>query len=155
MKFGLMFALLLASQVTFAQTLKEKRVKEEMLKRADSLITKIDEARASLNKEEVAAACDKIDEIFKILPDHLVGIGTNMNLFDPVVIRMENESKMHLIYIHQRHNICNNGIRGEYLDMGETDKKLKSMKKAIEKQKKKIKKSDTDYENTYNYYYEF
>ena len=60
MKLGLMFALLLASQVTFAQTLKEKRVKEEMLKRADSLITKIDEARASLDKEEVAAACDKI-----------------------------------------------------------------------------------------------
>jgi len=155
MKFGFIFALLLASQVTFAQTLKGKKVKEEMLSRADSLITKIDEARASLDKEEVAAACDKIDEIFKLLPDHLVGIGTRMNLFDPDVIRMENETKMHLIYIHQRHNICNNGVRGENLDMGETDKKLKSMKKAIEKQKKKIRKSDTDYENTYNYYYEF
>jgi hypothetical protein len=155
MKFGLMLALLLTSQITFAQTLKEKKVKEEMLLRADSLITKIDEARASLDKEEVVSACDKIDEIFKLLPDHLIGIGTRMNLFDPDVIRMENESKMHLIYIHQRHNICNNGQRGENLDMGETGKKLKSMKKAIEKQKKKIKKSDTDYENTYNYYYEF
>jgi hypothetical protein len=155
MKFGLMLTLLLASQITFAQTLKEKKVKEEMLLRADSLITKITEARVSLDKEEVVAACDKIDEIFKLLPDHLIGIGTHMNLFDPDVIKMENESKMHLIYIHQRHNICNNGQRGESLDMGETDKKLKSMKKAIEKQKKKIKKADTDYENTYNYYYEF
>lgn len=155
MKYALMFVLLLTSQMTSAQTLREKKVKEEMLSRADVLITKINEARISLDKEEVAAACDKIDEIFKLLPDHLVGIGTHMNLFDPAVIKMENESKMHLIYIHQRHNICNNGVRGEYLDMGETDKKLKSMKKAIEKQKKKIKKSDTDYENTYNYYYEF
>lgn len=155
MKFGLMLALFLTSQVTFAQSIKERKVKEEMLSRADSLITKIEEARASLEKEEVSAACDKIDEIFKLLPEHLIGIGTRMNLFDPAVIRMENESKMHLIYIHQRHNICNNGIRGENLDLSETDKKLKSMKKAIEKQKKKIKKSDTDYENTYNYYYEF
>lgn len=155
MKFGLMFALLLTSQVTFAQSLKEKKVKEEMLLRTDSLMTKIDEARASLDKEEVASACDKIDEIFKLLPDHLVSIGTRMNLFDPAVIRMENESKMHLIWIHQRHNICNNGTRGENLDIGDTDKKLKSMKKQLEKQKKKIKKSDTDYENTYNYYYEF
>lgn len=155
MKTGLMFALLLASQMTFAQSLKEKKVKEEMLQRVDKLVTKIDEARVHLDKEEASAACDKIDEIFKILPDHLVGIGTRMNLFDPGVIRMENESKMFLIYIHQRHNICNNGQRGENLDLSETDKKLKSMKKQLEKQKKKIKKSDTDYENTYNYYYEF
>ena len=155
MKFGLMLMLLLASQVTFAQSLKEKKVKEEMLARADVLILKIDEARASLDKEEVVQACDQIDEIFKVLPDHLVGIGTHMNIFEHDVISMENESKMHLIWIHQRHNICNNGVRGENLDIGDTNKKLKSMKKAIEKQKKKIKKSDTGYENTYNYYYEF
>ena len=33
--------------------------------------------------------------------------------------------------------------------MGETSKELKSMKKKFEKQKKRIKKSDTDFENTY------
>lgn len=152
---GLMFVLLIASQMTYAQSLKDKKIKEEMLKRVDTLILKIDEARIHLDKEEASSACDKIDEIFKILPDHLVGIGTRMNLFDPSVIRMENESKMQLIWIHQRHNICNNGIRGENLDLTETNKKLKSMKKMLEKQRKKIKKSDTDYENTYNYYYEF
>lgn len=155
MKTGLMFVLLLASQMTFAQSLKSKKIKEEMLTRVDTLVTKIDETRALLDKEEASQACDKIDEIFKILPDHLIGIGTRMNLFDPDVIHMENESKMHLIYIHQRHNICNNGERGENLDLNETSKKLKSMRKQLEKQKKKIKKSDTDYENTYNYYYEF
>lgn len=155
MKFGLMLMLLLASQLSFAQSIKSKKIKEEMLTRVDTLISKIDESRAHLAKEEVAQACDKIDEIFKILPDHLIGIGTKMNLFDPAVIRMENESKIFLIWIHQRHNICNNGIRGEELDMGETSKELKSMKKKFEKQKKRIKKSDTDFENTYNYYYEF
>jgi hypothetical protein len=62
---------------------------------------------------------------------------------------------MFLIYIHQRSNICSNGETGENLDISETKQKFKSMKRMLEKQKKIIKKLDTDYENTYNYYYEF
>ena len=155
MKFGLMLILVLASQVTFAQSIKEKKTKEEMLKRVDTLVLKIDETRGLLEKEEVAGACDRIDEIFALLPKHIMGVGTNMNLFDPKVIDMTQESKLHLIWIHQRHNICNNGVRGEDLDLSDTSKKLKSMKKQLEKQRKKISKSDTDYNNTYDYYYEF
>jgi hypothetical protein len=155
MKSGLIFLLLLLSQFTFAQTLKEKKIKQEMLDRVETLIVKSQEARTALKTEDVVTACGRISDLFVILPDHLISIGTRMNLFDPDVIKMENETKMILIYIHQRKNICETGETGENLDIGETDKKLRSMIKAFEKQRKRIKKSDTDYENTYNYYYEF
>lgn len=156
MKTGLMLVLLLVSQLSFAQTLKEKKTREEMLSRVATLTLKIDEARFALDKEDVGEACTKINELFKLMPDHLVSIGTKMDLFDGTVIRMENESKMHLIYLHQQSNVCASGdVIGENIDMGEVSRKLKSMKKALEKQKKKIRKADLDYNNTYNYYYEF
>lgn len=156
MKLGLMLAFLIMSQVALAETIRGKQIKAEMVTRVDSLITKITDSRDALYREDVITACEKINEIFKILPDHLVSIGTRMNLFDPKVVRMEQETKMFLIYIHQRSNICASGENtGENLDLNETEKKLKSMSKMLVKQKKRIKKSSTEYNNTYNYYYEF
>lgn len=155
MKAAILMALVLMSQVTFAQTLKEKKIKIEMLDRVDNLIAKASEARLALKKEDVALACDKIDEMFKILPDHLMAVGTNMDLFDSKIVKMENESKMFLIDMHMRSNICSRGERGENLDIKETDKKLKKMKSALEKQKKRIRKEDTNFSNNYSYYYEF
>lgn len=148
-------AVLLVSQLGFTQTLKEKRVKSEMIGRVDGLIEKTVEARSALEKEDVALACDKIDEMFKILPDHLMAVGTNMDLFDSKIVKMENESKMFLIDIHMRSNICARGERGENLDIKETKKKLKKMKSALGKQKRNIKKEDTNFSNSYSYYYEF
>lgn len=155
MKSAIIMAMLLITQITSAQTLREKKVKLEMLDRVDGLISKVVEARVALKKEDVVLACDKIDELFKILPDHLMAVGTNMDLFDPKIVKMENESKMFLIDVHMRSNICSRGERGENLDIKETDKKLKKMKSALEKQKKRIKKEDTNYSNSYSYYYEF
>lgn len=155
MKTTLVLMLLLVSQLSFAQTLKEKKVKQEMLDRADVLIAKVEEAKLALDKEDVVTTCAKINELFKLYPDHLVGIGTRMNIFDGSIVKMENAAKMSLIYFHQQSNVCARGETGEYLEIKETKKRLKAIKKELEKQKKKIKKSDTDYENTYNYYYEF
>lgn len=155
MKPVFILVLMLATQFSFAQTLREKKIKEEMLSRVDTLIAKTQEGREALDSEDVIKACDIIDELFKILPDHLVSIGTRMNLFDSKIIKMENETKMFLIDTHMRSNICSVGERGENLDIGETDKQLKKMNKSFKKQKKTIKKKDTDYNNTYNYYYEF
>lgn len=156
MKFGLMLALLLMSQLALAETVRGKKVKEEMLSRTDVLITNITDARDALEQEDVSKACEKINEIFKLLPDHLVSIGTRMNLLNSKVIRMEQETKMFLIYVHQRSNICASSSEpGENLDIKETQKKLKSMSKMLVKQKKLIKKSSTEYQNRYNYYYEF
>lgn len=151
----LILLMLFMSQFAFGQSLKEKRVKEEMLNRVDLLIEKVQQTRTYLENEEVALSCKLINDVFKILPEHLMSVGTRMNLFDPQIIKMENETKLFLIYIHQRSNICGVGETGENLDIKETDKKMKSAKKMFEKQKKKIKKSDTNYDNLYNYYYEF
>jgi hypothetical protein len=155
MPIRLIILMLFMSQLAFGQSLKEKRIKEEMLTRVDHLIEKVQQTRSYLKNEEVALSCKTINDIFKILPEHLMSIGTRMNLFDPQVINMEQETKMLLIYIHQRSNICNVGETGENLDIDETDKKMKSAKKMLDKQKKEIKKSDTNFENLYNYYYEF
>lgn len=155
MNFKLIAFIFLFSQFALGQTLKDKRIKEEMLQRVDLLIEKIQETRSHLSRDESSLACMNIKEMFKILPEHLMSIGTRMNLFDAQIIAMEHETKLFLIYIHQRSNICASGNNGENLDIIETDKRLKSMKKIFDKQKKKIKKSDTSYENLYNYYYEF
>lgn len=156
MKFGLMLVLLLVSQLSMADTIRGRQLKDEMVTRLDSLITKISDGRDALEQEDVAKTCEIINEVFKLLPDHLVSIGTRMNLLNSKVIRMEQETKMFLIYIHQRSNICaSSNEPGINLDLKETKKKLKNMSKMLVKQKKLIKKSSTEYNNTYNYYYEF
>lgn len=156
MKFGLMLVILLASQLSFSQTIREKKVKEEMLGRVDTLIQFVEEGQEALKKEEMSEVCGRIEDLFKLLPDHLVAIGTRMNLFDPKVIKMEHETKSTLIEMHQHKNICHSSnVVGENLDLKKTKKKFKEMLSMFEKQKKRIKKSDTGYENTYNYWYEF
>lgn len=156
MKPVFMLFLILVSQITFAQTLKEKKTKAEMLKRVDTLIEKTEAGSKALKTEDVSNACEIINDMFKILPDHLVSIGTRMNLFDSKIIKMENETKMFLIEMHRRSNICASGDEtGENLDIGETDKQFKKMNKSFKKQKKTITKGETNYNNIYNYYYEF
>jgi hypothetical protein len=154
MKLLIVFTLLM-SQFSFAETMKERRIKEEMLTRVDTLVIKVDEGREALAKEDVISACQKVEDLFGLLPKHLVSIGTKMNLFDKNVIKMERETKVFLIDMHMTSNICKSGKDAENLDMEKTDTKFKNMRKAFVKQKKRIQKSDTNYENVYNYYYEF
>ena len=64
MKFSLMLATLLMSQVTFAQTVRETKIKKEMLDRTNILIEKVEGAREDLDQEDVINACKKIKELF-------------------------------------------------------------------------------------------
>lgn len=155
MKFALLAFALLLSQLSFAQSLKDKKVKAEMVGRAHLLVIKATDAREAIKAEDMARVCDRIQEMFRTLPDHLMSIGQKMDLFDRSVVKMENETKMFLIDVHMRSNICQQGQRGENLDIKETDKQLKKMIKAFEKQKKTISKKDTGFDNSYSYYYEF
>ncbi len=154
MKFILLFILMVGSSVK-AQSLHERKTKEQMLTRTDDLILKLEESSFALEREDVSLACKKMNHIFKILPDHLISIGTKMNMFNPQVIKMENQTRAFLIFIHQQTNICKRGETGEYLDITEVLKRFKSANKMFEKQRGDIKKLDTDFENAYNYYYEF
>lgn len=155
MKFVLMLVFLFTTQLGLSQTMREKKIKEEMLDRLDTLILMVGETREALQREDVITACHKINNIFRLLPEHLVAIGTRMNIFESKVMKLENETKMFLIYVHQRKNICAIGETGENLDIGETSRKFKSMEKKLKKQKRNISKAETNFENSYHYFYEF
>lgn len=155
MKFGLMLICLLACQMSFAQSMRSKKVKEEMLSRVDVLTEKVQATRDALEKEDVVLACSKIQEMFEIYPEHLKAIGTYMDLFKSKNVAAKNQALEHLIFVHRQSLICKQGKDSEYLDLGKVDKKLKSMKKELAKQKKVITKADTDYQNTFYYEYEF
>lgn len=155
MKFGLLFICLLAGQMSFAQTMREKKIKEEMLSRVDVLLEKVEATRSSLKKEDVVAACDKIQEMFEIYPEHLKAVGSHMDLFESKNVKTKNQALEHLIFVHRQSLICKQGKDCEHLDMGLVDKKMKSMKKELTKQRKIIKKADTNFQNTFYYEYEF
>lgn len=155
MKFTILAFTLLLSNLSFAETMKDRRIKDEMLERVDSLIQKSQEGRDALDKEDVVLACQKFGEIFEILPKHLMSIGTKMNYFDKKVVSMEKETRAFLIDVHMTDGLCKSGPNAENLDIKAADKKFKAMKKAFKKQKKRIKKGSTDFDNEYHYYYEF
>ena len=155
MKFGLLLVCLLAGQMSFAQTMRSKKVKEEMLTRVDLLTEKAEACRLALEKEDVVAACGKIQEMFEIYPEHLKSIGTYMDLFESKNVTAKNQALEHLIFVHRQSLICRQGKDSEYLDIGLVNKKMKAMKKELGKQKKVIKKAETDYNNTFYYEYEF
>ena len=102
-----------------------------MLKRVDSMVGKMGEGRQALERLDVELACKKINEIFKILPDHLMGIGTKMNMFDGKVQKIEKQSREMLIDFHQKSNICAIGKIGENLDIGETEDDFKTHEKVL------------------------
>lgn len=148
--------LVLSAQLSLAETIKSKKIKEEMLTRADTLIQKSDEGRELAKKEKMDEVCVVLNDIFDILPDQLISIGTHMDIGDSKIIKLERETRMYLMQVHYNSNLCkNDGNKGESLQIKDTEKLFKSMKKDFEKHKKRIKKSDTDFENSYNYYYEF
>lgn len=155
MKFGLMLVLLLVGQISFAETLHEKKIKEEMLTRADLMMSTVEDAREALKIEDAVLACEKLDELFKLYPEHIKDVGIHMNLFDKKTVEAKNHSLTHLMYIHQQTLICNQGDACEYLDLDKVDKQLKAIGKSLKKQRKTIQKGETDYNNTYYYEYEF
>lgn len=148
--------MVLTAQVSLAETIKSKKIKEEMLTRADTLIQKSGEGRELAKKEKMDEVCVILNDIFDILPDQLISIGTHMDIGDSKIIKLERETRMYLMQVHFNTNLCkSDGYKGESLPIKETEKLFKEMKNDFEKHKKRIKKSDTDYENSYNYYYEF
>ena len=130
MKFILMLMVVLAPY-GYTQSLHDRKIKEEMLSRTDTLLLKIEEGQNALEREDVSLVCKKINQIFNILPNHLISIGSRMNMFHPQVIKMENQTKSFLIYIHQQSNICKMGETGEYLNITEVLKKFHSAHKML------------------------
>lgn len=155
MKQILFFLCLMFTQWAFSQTLAEKRVKTEMVDRVDVLLQKLEDSSEALKKEDPLKACSVLKDIFSIYPEHVKAIMGHMNLFEAKTVKAKDESLNHLIFIHRQNLICQQGKDAEYVDLSATLKELKSMEKSLKKQKKTILKSDTSYENTFYYQYEF
>ncbi|MBA2403903.1 MAG: hypothetical protein H0V66_03960 [Bdellovibrionales bacterium] len=155
MKLSLILATLFMCQLTFAQSVREKRIKQEMLDRTNTLIEKVEGAREDLEKEDVVSACKKVKELFILYPEHLKSIGSHLDLDRNRTIRAKDQALNQLIYIHRQSLICDQGKDSEYVDPKKLRKELKEVENSLKDQRKTIKKSDTDNENKFEYYYEF
>lgn len=155
MKFTIMFVAFLMTQMTFAQTKKEKRIKQEMVERIELLIEKVELTREDLEKEDVINACKTIKEMFQIFPDHLKGIGSHMDFEKRRTIKAKDLALSELIFMHKQSLICDQGKDAENVDAKELRKELKHILHSLKKQRRIIKRADTGSENSFYYRYEF
>jgi hypothetical protein len=155
MKLSLILATMLMCQMSFGQSIKEKRIKKEMLDRVELLIEKVESTRDDLKKEDVDGACQKIKEIFAVYPDHLKAIGSHMDFDRARTVKAKDRALEQLIFMHKQSNICDQGCDHENVDPKELRKELKGIERSLKKQRRVIKRSDTSLENSFYYHYEF
>ena len=155
MKWCLLLTVLLVSQAGFAQSIRDQKIKQEMLERVEKISKKVQETRDELKAQRVEVACDNINELFKIYPDHVKAIGVRMDLLSRKIDKIKHESLNQLIFFHRQTLICQKGTGCEYVDMKVLDKELKSIQKSLKTQTKLIKKQDTTRENQFRYEYDF
>ena len=151
------------SQTAFSQTLREKRIKQEMLERVDILIEKAQSVRENLTLEKketpsdksVRAACRTIKELFEMYPEHVKAIGSHLDLFASKTVWLKNQAMAQLIFVHRQTMICKQGSNQEYVDPKALKKEFDNIVESLEKQKKRITKADASYDNSFYYEYEF
>ena len=155
MKFAFIFALLISTQFAHSATLREEKIKKDMLSRVDVLTEKINLTKQHLKKKKVAEACTEIDELFKLYPEHVKDIGSYMNLFKSKINKLKDESLGELITFHGLSNTCHRGSEAEYVDIKKFQKSLSKSLLKLERQKLVIENSKTNQDNSFYYEYEF
>lgn len=155
MKLPLIIMALALSQLASADSIREEKIRKEMLDRVDLIMEKSEAAREDLSLKEVIPACEKIKEIFVIYPDHLKGIGSHMDLFRSRTVKAKDQALNHLITLHKQINICNAGKDSEYVDPKIMGKQLKEIEKDLKRHRRLIKRRDTDQQNQFYYEYQF
>ncbi len=138
-----------------AETMKEKKTKEEMSKRIDDIKLKISEIRADLDDEKVVDACKKLKEVFAVYPDHVADVGIHMDPYDNKCAEIRNDALSELILIHSEVKVCEKGKDSEYVDPELLSDKLKDVDKSLKRQRKVINKKDASYNNKFHYDYDF
>jgi len=155
MKWCLLLSILVMSQAGFGQTIRDQKIKQEMLERVEKISKKVEETREELKAERVEVACANIKELFDIYPDHVLAIGMRMDLLSRPIDKIKHESLNQLIFFDRQHQICKKGTGCEWVDIKVLDKELKRIQKSLKKQTKLIKKKDTTRENHYRYEYNY
>ena len=158
MKFGLLLATLVFSQVSFGATPFETKLREKMLERTDLMIKNIEEAREDLAHQDVVGACAKIKIVFELYPDHLNGIGGHMSKSEGFGIngkakKAADEALDQLQRTHLSVNLCKKGVDSEYVDAKVLRKELKETLSSLEDNRKVIKKLDLLHENKFDWSY--
>lgn len=150
--------LLLSLVFTFsaqAQTMGAIKAKEEMLKRTQEMRVASDEARELLRDLQIEEACQRVNFIFKEMPNHLSSIMSRMNIFEKKIQDLKDESLTLLKENHRLNNRCEQGDSFEFVDPKAARSYLKDFSKKIKRHERLIKKSSTEFNNTYYYQYEF
>lgn len=154
MKFAFIFALLVSTQFAHSETIREERIKKEMIARVDLLSEKINLTKTHLKKKKVAEACAQIDEVFNLYPEHVKDIGSYMNLFKSKINKLKDESLAELITFHGLSNTCNRGSDAEYVDIKKFQKSLSKSLLKLERQKLVIENNKTNQDNSFYYQYD-
>lgn len=155
MKLIIALSLVLASQVSVADTLREKRIKKEMVDRVERLILTTREIRASLKTENVVDACAKVKVMFELYPEHMEAMASHMDLDKKKNTQAIREAVVYQMALHRQSNLCDKGEGSEYVDMELLESEIRVIGKTLEKHRKLIKKGDTDRDNNFSYEYSF
>lgn len=138
-----------------AQTMDARRAKEEMLQRTHAMRVASDEGQELFRNIQLEEACKQVDIIFRVMPNHLSSIMSRMNIFDRKIQKLKAESLELLKEVHRLSNKCEMGEIEVSIDPDKARKFLKDFSKKIKKHEREIKRSSTDFNNTYYYQYEF
>lgn len=155
MKFIFLVTLFLVGKIAHAETLREANNRKDMLSRIDVMLKTSKEAREALKIEKVDAACDKVEELFKLYPEHLTDIGQHMNLFKKKENKLKDTVFAQLIQVHQETNTCRSGKDFENVDPKLLSKNLKKIEGSLKRQHDFIEDRDTSANNAFYYRYEF
>jgi hypothetical protein len=155
MKLPLILLALAFTQLATAQSIREEKIRKQMLERVELILEKSEAAREDLKNKDVVMACEKITSIFAIYPDHLKAIGSHMELFRSRTVKAKNQALDHLIFFHKQTNICQQGKDSEYVDPKRLSKDLREIEKELKRHGRLIKRRDTDQENYFYYEYSF
>jgi hypothetical protein len=155
MKFFLFIAIFTTSLPLFGQTMEARLVKEQMLQRATRLERAAQIGEQHFKDNELNDGCLKVEEIFREMPDHLTSIMYRMNMFETQVQKIRDESLDLLREMHMFDNRCKNGADYQFIDPVRSRKRMREVRKTLKNHAKQIKRRETDYQNSYYYYYDF
>ena len=154
MKHFIALSLVLASQLSLAQKIKEKRTKAQMLIRVELLLGKVTIARDQLKNQRVEEACKIVDDILAMYPEHLEDMGRRLNPYKKKVNKATNRSLEELIQLEVLSSTCAKGSEAEYVDPKIMNRDLKDLEKTLKNQRDLIEDHRTNFNNSIRYKYE-
>lgn len=151
----LFLILILATQFSFADTIREENIRKDMVERVSLMMEKLNLVRKELKDKKAPEACLLIDEVFDLYPAHVKDVGSRMDLSKKRVNQTKVAALNQLIQIHRYSNTCRKGVGSEYVDIKKMRKEVSKIAKSLKRQRYIIESNRVDLENYFSYEYEF